>query len=100
VIVGPAGFVHEVTPAEPEMLNESVPPGVAAPVDPATVAVRISVPPRTGVPDALTDTEGAARFTIVEVVDATAGTALYATSPGKVKLAPYVPVREATTLQV
>ena len=79
---------HDVIPAVPETLNVIVPLGVAAPVDPATVAVKVSVAPRTGKPEALIFTDGAAGITSVVVDEVVVGTASYALSPGKVKAAP------------
>ena len=87
-MVGLVGLEHDVIPAVPETLNVSVPLGVAAPVDPATVAVKVSVAPRTGKPDAEIFTDGVACATSVVVGEAVVGTALYALSPGKVKAAP------------
>ena len=55
---------------------------------PVTVAVKVIEPPRVGAPDATNATVGVALATAVLVVDAVAGTELYALSPGKVKLAP------------
>ena len=60
----------------PVTLNVSVPLGVAAPVDPVTVAVRVRVAPSTGEPEALTDTDGVAGFTRVVVVEAVVRTEL------------------------
>ena len=87
-MVGLVGLEHDAMPAVPERLNVIVPLGVAAPVDPATVAVKVSVAPRTGKPEALIFTDGVAGITIVVVGEVVIGTALYALSPGKVKEAP------------
>ena len=93
-------LVQELTPAVPDIAKVITPFGAAAPVVPVTVAVKITEPPRVGALEDVNTTLGVAVTTVVEPADATAATALYALSPGKVKVAPYVPAKEATTVQV
>ena len=76
VVLGPVLLVQEVTLAVPEIVQLSVPPGETAPVEPITVAVNITVPPRAGVPEDVTVTDGVAFATRVELEEATADTAL------------------------
>jgi len=99
-VLGPVLLAHEATPDVPASAKFKAPDGAAAPVDPATVAVKMTEPPKVSAPVELMDTAGAAFETSVVVEELTAVIALYAASPANVKLAPYVPASDATTLQV
>ena len=86
--VGPEVVLQILAPALPESAKFIVPRGAAPPVDPVTVAIKITELPRDGTVDAVRATVGVAELTVVVEVDATAATELYALSPGKVNVAP------------
>ena len=98
--LAPTVEIQEFMSAVPEILQFMAPPGAAALFEPVTIAVNVSVPPKVGDPEAETVIEGAALLTTVEFDDATAPTGLYAPPPVKVKVAEYVPVTPASTLQL
>ena len=79
--------MQEFTKAVPEILQLRLPPGAAAPATPVTTEVKVSVPPRAGVPDAEIVIVGVAGLTTVELEEATAPTGLYAPPPVKVNVA-------------
>ena len=88
VVLGPVLLAQDVTPEVPASPKVNVPVGATAPVEPATVAVKITVPPSVNAPEELIETAGAALETRVVEVELTADIALYAASPAKVKVAP------------
>lgn len=98
--LAPTVEVQELTNAVPEMLQLRVPPGAAAPTAPVTTEVKVRVPPKVGVPEAEIVIDGVAGLTSVEFEEATGATGLKAPPPVKVKVAEYVPVTAANTLQV
>ena len=73
--VGPLEGAHPVAPPVPEIVHVAKPAGDKALGDPVTVAVKITVPPRDGVPDAAIAIVGAVGETIVDVDEATTATA-------------------------
>ena len=81
-------LVHEVTEALPDIAKLMIPLGAVELVEPVTVAVKSTEPPRVGVVDALRPIVGVAVETVVVVVEALAATELYAASPAKVNVAP------------
>ena len=84
---GPVAPGQEVTPAVPEIPQETVPLGGRALLDPITTALKLIEPPSVGLPDALRNTRGVATETTVELEDEVAATELYRESPGNVKAA-------------
>lgn len=76
---GPAVLKHEIDC--PEILQAIVPAGASAPVTPVTVAVKVIVPPRTGLEGAdVTTIDGVAGMTVTESGEA-ADKAAKLTSP-------------------
>ena len=59
-ILAPDSLVQVATPEDPVKAMVRVPVGATAPVEPATVAVKMRDAPRIGEPDALIETEGVA----------------------------------------
>jgi hypothetical protein len=75
-VLGPVWLAQDVTPEVPLNPKVKIPVGATAPVDPATVAVKMTEPPRVMAPDELMDTAGAAFETRVVVDELTALMAL------------------------
>jgi hypothetical protein len=68
--------MHEVAEALPERAKFVTPEGAAAPLEPVTVAVKMTEPPRVGAPEEVSTTVGIIELTVVELVEATTATAL------------------------
>jgi hypothetical protein len=73
--IGPVKGAHPVAPPVPEIVQVANPAGATALADPVTVAVKITVPPRVGVPVGATTIVGVAGETTVEVEVTTEATA-------------------------
>jgi hypothetical protein len=65
----------------------NAPLGAWALLDPITTALKLIEPPKVGLPEALKNTRGVARATVVELEDTVGATALYKLSPGNVNVA-------------
>jgi len=74
-VTGPDAVAHDVAPPVPEIIQVILPTGAAAFVEPVTVAVNVTVPPRAGVPENTTAIIGVAGATTVVDVDVAAETA-------------------------
>jgi len=62
---GPDVLAHKLAPAVPPIVHATVPFGATAFTDPVTVAVKVTIPPRVKVPEAVTTTVGVASATEV-----------------------------------
>jgi len=97
----PVFELHAPVPAVPVIVQTRFPIGATPPVAPVTVAVTVSLVPRTGDAGMLVRTTvGVAGETTVVVEEEVRTTGMYEVSPAKMKLAPYVPVTDATRLHV
>ena len=81
-LFGPVVVGQDVSPPVPDTDQLTAPYGATAPREPVTVAVYVIVPPKVGAFEAPITTVGVAIATVVEVVEATGDTSLYALSPG------------------
>ena len=72
---GPDVLAQVLAPAVPPMVHVIVPLGATAFAEPVTTAVKVTIPPRVGVPEGVTTTVGVAGATKVVVDEAVAATA-------------------------
>ena len=68
-------LAQDVAPPVPPIIQVILPVGATALSEPVTVAVKVTVPPRVGVPEGVTSMTGVAWATVVTVVELAAATA-------------------------